>query len=1062
MAEFNREEIDYEDQLRQSERERKDLKNIIYELPVGLITVKGGNELTIDIANHEFCRMSGYELADFSMEKMSMAQLIHMEDYMMFEDAAEVCRRGKTSDEFEARIVTADQNVIWAMFQFQIYTYRSAVPYYLVSCWDITERKKMENEIMLVNERYHMLEEVSDDIVLDYDVKKQQFEIPECYLKFAEDKSVKYAGIEELYGAIHPDDRERFQKIFETALQREMKGTAEYRLRQGGKESGKYAYFRTCYQSIADYDGKISHIIGRSYDISTERAVREKLLREVQLDPLTRIYNKTASGEIVDAFLEKSTQGTHVLYVIDIDDFKKINDTFGHTVGDMVISDIATLIREQFTDEAVVGRVGGDEFMVFVKDTSLQEAEAKAEQLCTNVQKTLSGDGAVIVVTLSVGMAVTGKDGYDYSTLFERADHAMYHIKKNGKNHYGFAGETEEGDCEGKNRAEENENRRNLVADKEFLNTAFSLLSHARDINGSLNVLLEQIGRKYQMNMVSVFEYAPDGKNMLLTNCWSDMGQIYEKNILPITWPKLMKAEVGEFVQTTPKWQEKRKKEWLEWSGNAIPIQSIAAVKFEYSNGKTGCIDVGSVEQGKQWRTEEIGTICELSRVVAVFVTLREKMQEDQQAIHKLKNRDRLTGLYNLEAFRTKLVQLLEAEENPQENPQENTYALTMVDVNNFSYVNENFGAEMGDSILKEFSRLLERKKVMAACRMYSDYFLVLSRGKSQQEIRRRVKEGNEEFEAKLQERYPAGGMKLSAGICFLSGKSSFETILESANLARKYAKEHNITSGVVYIEKMRQTRDEQVLIATRFHAAIQRGEFEMFLQPKFRLKENTIYGAEALARWHFGEDGYLQPNRFVPALELMGYIKDLDFFILEQLLKYMTKWKKSGKSLFTISTNFSRKHFENGGEAFLQRMHETMDKYDIDPSYIEVEVTESVMTEKLEDLKHCMIELAQMGFRIAIDDFGTGYSSLSVLYEIPANVVKIDKSFTDKVMVDNKGEFVSQMGKFIRAAKEEIVVEGIETEEQRQFLESHGFEYGQGYLFDRPIPADEFERKYL
>ena len=111
----------------------------------------------------------------------------------MFEDAAEVCRRGKTSDEFEARIVTADQNVIWAMFQFQIYTYRSAVPYYLVSCWDITERKKMENEIMLVNERYHMLEEVSDDIVLDYDVKKQQFEIPECYLKFAEDKSVKYA-----------------------------------------------------------------------------------------------------------------------------------------------------------------------------------------------------------------------------------------------------------------------------------------------------------------------------------------------------------------------------------------------------------------------------------------------------------------------------------------------------------------------------------------------------------------------------------------------------------------------------------------------------------------------------------------------------------------------------------------------------------------------------------------------------------------------------------------------------------------------------------------------------
>ena len=105
---------------------------------------------------------------------------------------------------------------------------------------------------------------------------------------------MKYAGIERTLRSHTPGRQGKIQKIFETALQREMKGTAEYRLRQGGKESGKYAYFRTCYQSIADYDGKISHIIGRSYDISTERAVREKLLREVQLDPLTRIYNKTA------------------------------------------------------------------------------------------------------------------------------------------------------------------------------------------------------------------------------------------------------------------------------------------------------------------------------------------------------------------------------------------------------------------------------------------------------------------------------------------------------------------------------------------------------------------------------------------------------------------------------------------------------------------------------------------------------------------------------------------------------------------------------------------------
>ena len=897
MAEFNKEEIDYEDQLRQSERERKDLKNIIYELPVGLITVKGGNELTIDIANHEFCRMSGYRSADFSMEKMCMAQLIHMEDYMMFEDAAEVCRRGKTSDEFEARIVTADQNVIWAMFQFQIYTYRSAVPYYLVSCWDITERKKMENEIMLVNERYHMLEEVSDDIVLDYDVKKQQFEIPECYLKFAEDKSVKYAGIEELYGAIHPDDRERFQKIFETALQREMKGTAEYRLRQGGKESGKYAYFRTCYQSIADYDGKISHIIGRSYDISTERAVREKLLREVQLDPLTRIYNKTASGEIVDAFLEKSTQGTHVLYVIDIDDFKKINDTFGHTVGDMVISDIATLIREQFTDEAVVGRVGGDEFMVFVKDTSLQEAEAKAEQLCTNVQKTLSGDGAVIVVTLSVGMAVTGKDGYDYSTLFERADHAMYHIKKNGKNHYGFAGETEEGDCEGKYRTEEKENRRNLVADKEFLNTAFLLLSHARDMNGSLNVLLERIGRRYHLDMVAVFEYDEQIPQMTLTNYWSTFGQIYEKNVIKPIRTEVVEAGSGDFVILNDTDETHYKRLSFEnWNTGENRITQIAVAKFEYSGSKTGGLYFGVQNRQNYFESADRTTFCELARVTSVFVSLRNKLRDDQKEIRHLQDRDQLTGLYNLEAFKYRLKNILAEAKQGQEH-----YALVHIDIDKFSYVNENYGQQTGDAILKDFAGGIQtNERVLLACRMYSDYFILLLKGKDQSEIEKLVAWSTEHYEEKLKKRYPSGTLRLSVGICHIENlNEKFDTILESANLARKLVKEQGGSGICVYKEEMRAKRDDAIQITGRFYGAMQQGELEVYLQPKFNLEERKIYGAEALARWRTKTGEMIMPGRFVPPLENIGYVVDLDFYIYEQLLRAMKRWKKAGKELF-------------------------------------------------------------------------------------------------------------------------------------------------------------------
>lgn len=188
----------------------------------------------------------------------------------------------------------------------------------------------------------------------------------------------------------------------------------------------------------------------------------------------------------------------------------------------------------------------------------------------------------------------------------------------------------------------------------------------------------------------------------------------------------------------------------------------------------------------------------------------------------------------------------------------------------------------------------------------------------------------------------------------------------------------------------------------------------------------------------------------------------DLDFYILEQLLRAMRRWRDSGRELFTISTNFSRRNFENGGDDFIERLQNTLQRYGIDSCYIEIEVTESVIVEKLDSLKACLTRLGKLGYRIAIDDFGTGYSSLSVLIGNPGEVVKIDKSFTDKIHQNGQSAFVYQMGQFIQSAKEEVIFEGIEEEQQRTFLMECGFNYGQGYYFDRPLPLEEFEKKYI
>lgn len=1073
VEEFLKDQILLTDKLNREKQERRRLNDLIYEMPVGVAVLKGGNEIYLDAANSEFLRAKGYSMTELLDIKRPFTEYIYGADVDFFEDAIENCRDRKTTEELELRIITKSGKLRWEMMLCRLYYYRDAVPYYILTSWDIDGRKQLEDELHLMGEQYRMLEEVTDEFPFEYDVLQRRFRVPLKYHTNGKipDTDKEYMDFEEMLADIYDEDQPVFAEEVSLASRQEMAGSVDYRLNiaENGKKP-EYAWYRTVYRSIMGGNGQIIRIIGRSYDISSDREIQERLSKEMQLDPLTRLLNKVASKVAVSDFLDRKPEGNHILFLIDVDNFKQINDTFGHTVGDTVLCDIAQIIREQFSTADVVGRIGGDEFLVFMKNTSAREAEENAESLCREARKQLIGDDAVVNVTLSVGLAVYMEDGTDYETLFEMADRAMYRAKRGGKNSFSFAqkGEPNSVDVSRKEKRTENGYLRSREADKDFLNFAFSLLSHARDVNGSLNVLLEQIGKKFELDAVSVFEYSESKAEMTLTNYWSSYGPVYDRNVLPRTIPEFEEAAPGEFVVIKEEELKGEIRKFLDnWAMGKGRINHIAGIKFEFSGNRIGSMYIGARSEGAGFGQTEKSTLCELSRVVAVFVSLRNKIRDDQKEIQHLQSRDKLTGLYNLDAFRKRADELLrEAARASGEHTDKNApvYALVHVDINNFSYVNENFGQEVGDSILQEFADIIaDNPNIVKACRMYSDYFIILALGSSREEIYDSIVEGNEKFEAQQRRKYPASTMRLSAGICFLGdGGESFDAVLEGANLARKQAKEQKNCGTVIYREEMRLKRNDELQITGRFYGAIQKGEFEVFLQPKFLLGEQKIYGAEALARWRLPSGELLPPARFIGPLENMGYIVDLDFYILEQLLRVMKRWKESGRELFTISTNFSRRNFENGGMDFVERLKRTMQRYEIEPQYIEIEVTESVIVEKLTSLKECLACLEEMGYRIAIDDFGTGYSSLSVLMEIPADVVKIDKSFTDRIDLSGQQEFVSHMGQFIRAAKEEVIFEGIESDKQRQFLIECGFSYGQGFLFDKPLPVEEFERKYI
>lgn len=1051
------------DKLHKERQERKRLDDLIYELPVGVAIIKSGDRVLVEVANTEFLESKGYERKEL-LENTDLTKYIYRADREKFLELLENCRSNKKIEKLELRIIAKNGELRWEYLQCQLYYYRNAIPYYILTTWDINERKKLEDDLRLMDEQYQMLEEVAEEFPFEYDVAAERFRVPQKYYENGKvtDRNKKYASVAEMLGDIYKEDHEVFMKALQKAATREITGNIDYRLNIAPE--GKrpvYVWYRTFYRSMRGGDEKISRIIGRSYDISYDRGIQEKLSEEMRRDPLTRLLNKVAVGEAIRNFLAEHPQGTHVLFLVDIDNFKRINDSFGHTVGDTVITDIAQSIGKLFQKTDIVGRIGGDEFLAFMTNTTVEDAAARAERLCKEVSKKLIGDEAEVSVTLSVGMSVYKTDGEDFETLFDMADRAMYQTKRAGKNCYSFArkGVLVNADEKRRKRMFDDTSVRGQEADKEFLNFAFSILSHARDVNGSLNVLIEQIGKRYGLDVVSVFEYADDAPEMTLTNSWSNYKMDGTQEVLPRTISEFKQAESGEFVEiTSESMKQQNRAFWEKWKCEENQVSHIAGAKFEIPGNHTGCLYVGVVQKEEGFSRKEQVTLCELSRIVAVFVSLRNRMRDDQREIRQLQNRDKLTGLYNLDAFRQKTEKMMEKE--PADG---NVYALVHSDINNFSYVNENFGQRVGDGMLKEFAVMLEKgEHVKEACRMYSDYFLQIVCGESEEDIYRKVFYTNREFEMTQKQKYPAGSVHMSAGICFIRDRGEgFDMILEGANLARKQAKEQR-SSVVIYREDMRERRDDEIQITGRFYAALQRGEIELFLQPKFLLGEQKIYGAEALARWRLESGEILSPAKFIPPLERVGYIIDLDFYILEQLLRLMKRWKEAGRELFTISTNFSRKNFENGGTEFIERLQKTMERYRIEPKYIEIEITESVIVENLSDLKACLAKLEKIGFRIAIDDFGTGYSSLSVLLEIPADVVKIDKSFIDRIDLKEQQDFVLQMGQFIKSAKEEVIFEGIEEPEQCQLLKNCGFEYGQGFLFDRPLPATEFERKYV
>ena len=251
--------------------------------------------------------------------------------------------------------------------------------------------------------------------------------------------------------------------------------------------------------------------------------------------------------------------------------------------------------------------------------------------------------------------------------------------------------------------------------------------------------------------------------------------------------------------------------------------------------------------------------------------------------------------------------------------------------------------------------------------------------------------------------------------------------------------------------------------IESHMHSALENGEFKMFLQPKKDLRSGSLNGAEALVRWQTESGKMIFPDQFIPLFESNGFCTSLDLYMVEQACRQIRTWLNSGIEPVPISVNQSKLLFFEGD--YVQKLTAILTRYQVPAHFIILEILEGLALANLDELNEKISQLQELGFRVSLDDFGSGYSSLNILGNLKIDEVKLDRDFLMNAADQNQNRVRLIMEEIIHIAGRlgiSTLAEGVETPKDEQFIRSIGCDTGQGYLYSRPLSAEDFDEKYM
>lgn len=496
---------------------------------------------------------------------------------------------------------------------------------------------------------------------------------------------------------------------------------------------------------------------------------------------------------------------------------------------------------------------------------------------------------------------------------------------------------------------------------------------------------------------------------------------------------------------------------YLMFAISVVTFGMIVRRHFEYVRKiKHNAASSGTAER---FRAELAEThVAELVHYVAELERSSRMLGESREMFRHAALHDELTGLANRSRFAELVTERLE---NADERA--NNFAIIYVDLNRFKTVNDSLGHSVGDHLICEVSaRLVDFAGGQGVVGRFSgDDFAILLDGVNESLAAERFAE---KLEIVMAEPFQLNERQIftsaSIGIAIAEERyTNAEEMLRDADIAMYYAKETQ--KGFVVFDTIMHARAVMLLeLETDLRVALDRGEFELFYQPLVDLDTVGLMGFEALVRWNHPNRGLVTPDEFIAVAESTGLIVPMTSMLLRSACERLVSWQALGKAERNVlmSVNLSPGYLARRG--VVDEIRSIIFETGIEPECLKLEITEAAVMETPETIVHVLRKIKDLGVRISIDDFGTGYSNLSYLHRFPIDTLKIDRSFVSTMEEGSEnGEIVRTVISLAKTLKLSVIAEGIESIHQFHQLRILGCEYGQGYLFSRPLPSDEIER---